>query len=63
MAGSSRAVLWYLMVEKRWTQSDITELRNRLEVGESAADIAEALQRSSENILGMMSRLCLRVRI
>jgi hypothetical protein len=32
-------VLWYLMVEKRWTQSDITELRNRLEVGESAADI------------------------
>jgi len=39
MAGSSRAVLWYLMVEKRWTQSDITELRNRLEVGESAADI------------------------
>jgi len=63
MAGSSCAVLWYLMVEKRWTQSDITELRNRLEVGESAADIAEALQRSSENILGMMSRLCLRVRI
>jgi len=51
------------MVEKRWTQSDITELRNRLEVGESAADIAEALQRSSENILGVMSRLCLRVRI
>lgn len=51
------------MVEKRWTQTDITELRNRLEGGESAVDIAEALQRSSENVLGMMSRLCLRARI
>jgi hypothetical protein len=50
------------MTEKRWTQTDITELRNRLGVGESPGDIAEALQRSSENILGMMSRLCLRVR-
>jgi len=47
---------------KRWTQTDITELRARLEVGESAVEISELLQRSSEDVVGMMSRLCLRVR-
>ncbi|MCX8474480.1 MAG: hypothetical protein MT490_01675 [Sphingomonas sp.] len=47
---------------QRWTQTDITELRSRLETGGSVVDIAEALQRPSENILAMMSRLRLRVR-
>ena len=51
-----------MVAEKRWTQTDITELRNRLGVGESAAEIALALERSAENVSGMMSRLCLRVR-
>jgi len=51
-----------MMTEKRWTQTDITALRNRLGDGESAEGIAEALERSAENVLGMMSRLCLRVR-
>jgi len=47
---------------QRWTQTDITELRSRLEMGGSAAEVAEALQRPLENILAMMSRLRLRVR-
>ena len=49
--------------EKRWTQTDITELRVRLEGGESAAEISEALERSPDNVLAMMSRLSLRVRV
>lgn len=48
--------------EKRWTQTDITELRGRLEGGESALEISESLQRSSDDVLAMMSRLSLRVR-
>jgi hypothetical protein len=51
-----------MIAEKRWTQTDINALRSRLDVGESAADIASALERSAENVAGMMSRLCLRVR-
>ena len=47
---------------QRWTQTDITELRSRVEMGGSVVDIAEALQRSSENILAMISQLRLRVR-
>jgi hypothetical protein len=48
--------------EKRWTQTDITELRGRLEVGQSMVEISEALQRSSDNVIAMMSRLSLHVR-
>ena len=51
-----------MIVDRRWTQTDITELRNRLEVGGSVVDIAEALRRSSETVLAMMSRLHLSVR-
>jgi hypothetical protein len=51
-----------MAAEKRWTQTDITELRGRLEGGESTADISVALDRSSEDVLAMMSRLCLSVR-
>ena len=51
-----------MAAEKRWTQTDITDLRGRLEGGESALEISEALERSSDNVLAMMSRLCLRVR-
>jgi hypothetical protein len=47
---------------QRWTQTDITELRSRLEMGGSVSDIAEALERPAGNILSMMSRLRLRVR-
>ena len=52
-----------MIAEKRWTQTDITALRNRLVDGESAEEIGQALERSAENVLGMMSRLCLRVRV
>jgi len=51
-----------MSIEKRWTQTDITALRGRLEGGESAAEICEALERSAEDVLQMMSRLSLRVR-
>jgi hypothetical protein len=47
---------------QRWTQTDITELRSRLEMGGSVADVAEALQRPVASIVSMMSRLRLRVR-
>jgi hypothetical protein len=47
---------------QRWTQTDITELRSRLEVGGTVADIAETFQRPVENIRAMMSRLRLRAR-
>ena len=51
------------MIEhQRWTQSHITELRSRLEMGSSVADIAEALERPLENVRLMMSRLRLRAR-
>ncbi|WP_404336255.1 hypothetical protein AB2M62_18695 [Sphingomonas sp. MMS12-HWE2-04] len=51
-----------MIAHQRWTQTDITELRSRLEVGGTVADIAEGLQRTTENVLAMMSRLRLRVR-
>lgn len=50
-----------MIAHQRWTQSDITELRSRLEVGGSVSEIAEALQRPQANILEMMSRLRLRL--
>jgi len=52
-----------MSIEKRWTQTDITALRGRLEGGESAAEISAALERSTDDVLTMMSRLSLRVRI
>jgi DNA-directed RNA polymerase specialized sigma24 family protein len=52
-----------MIAHQRWTQSHITELRSRLELGASAADIAEALERPLENVRMMMSRLRLRARV
>ena len=52
-----------MVAEKRWTQADISALRTRLDLGESAGEIAEALERSTENVDGMMARLSLRVRV
>jgi hypothetical protein len=51
-----------MSTDKRWTQTDITALRGRLEGGESAAEISAALERSPDDVLAMMSRLSLRVR-
>ena len=51
-----------MSIEKRWTQTDITALRGRLEGGESAVEICEALERSVDDVQAMMSRLSLRVR-
>lgn len=47
---------------QRWTQSHITELRSRVEMGGLPADIAEALERPLENVRMMMARLRLRAR-
>jgi hypothetical protein len=52
-----------MIAHQRWTQSHITELRSRLELGASPADIAESLQRPLDNVLAMMSRLRLRSRV
>jgi len=51
-----------MVAEKRWTQTDVTALRTRLDVGESPLEIAQALDRSAENVAGMMARLFLRAR-
>ena len=45
---------------QRWTQSDITELRTRLQTGEGVAAIAAAVQRDADEVLAMMGRLRLR---
>ena len=45
---------------QRWKQSDITDLRTRLQSGEPVTAIAEAVQRQPEDILAMMGRLRLR---
>ena len=53
---------------RRWTQTDISELRRRLGVGESAEQIADGLARSEEDVrrmavrLGLGSRLAAHVR-
>lgn len=44
----------------RWTQSDITELRSRLELGTTVRDIADALKRPPDEVSVMMTRLRLR---
>lgn len=49
-----------MIAHQRWTQSYITELRSRLELGGSPEDIAEALERPLENVRMMVSRLRLR---
>jgi hypothetical protein len=51
-----------MIQNQRWTQTHITELRSRLDLGGSTAEIAELLQRPLEEVLAMMSRLRLRVR-
>ena len=49
--------------DKRWTQTDITELRGRLESGESVDEVSGALERSADDVLTMMARLSLRARV
>lgn len=49
-----------MMSQQRWTQSGLTELRRRLQVGETTGQIAEGLRRTPEEIRGMMTRLRLR---
>ena len=45
---------------QRWTQTAITDLRARLQAGETVDHIATALQRRPDTITSMMSRLRLR---
>ena len=45
---------------QRWTQSDITDLRYRLSIGDAVADVAAALGRPVESVRIMMIRLRLR---
>ncbi len=45
---------------QRWTQSAITELRERVQLGETLADIVTALERQPGDVSAMMGRLRLR---
>ncbi|WP_156361936.1 hypothetical protein [Sphingomonas sp. Leaf343] len=45
--------------ERRWTQTDITLLRDRVEAGDVVDDIASVLARSPAGVRQMMVRLAL----
>ena len=48
---------------QRWTQTDLTDLRRRLETGEQLDQIAEAIGRPASEVGAMMGRLRLKFRI
>jgi len=45
----------------RWTQTDITELREQVKSGTSISDLASVLDRSAADVTQMMERLRLTV--
>ena len=47
---------------QRWTQTDLTDLRRRLEMGEQLDQIAEATGRPAAEVGAMMGRLRLKFR-
>ncbi len=47
-------------MHRRWTQGDITDLRQRLSLGEAKTEIAAAIGRPITNVMAMMARLRLR---
>jgi hypothetical protein len=53
MLGPDRAAA----AQRRWTQTDITTLRGRLEAGEHFDDIASARARTTDGVRQMMVRL------
>jgi hypothetical protein len=46
---------------RRWTQTHITELRERVQIGGALADIASALGRTPDEVTTMVRRLRLRL--
>jgi Mn-dependent DtxR family transcriptional regulator len=46
---------------RRWTQTDITTLRDLLQQGRPVADVAARLHRNPEEVSSMMRRLRLRL--
>jgi len=44
-------------VHRRWTQSDITDLRGRARLGGSLCDVADGLGRAPDDVVRMMGRL------
>lgn len=46
---------------QRWTQTDITNLRSRLQAGDSVPDIARAMSRLPDGIMSMAKRLQLKI--
>jgi hypothetical protein len=46
---------------RRWTQTDITALRDQLQQGHPVTEIANRLHRNSEEVSSMMQRLRLRL--
>jgi predicted transcriptional regulator len=46
---------------RRWTQTDITALRDLLQQGQSVGEIANRLHRNPEEVSSMMRRLRLRL--
>ena len=49
-----------MIAYQRWTQSGLTDLRQRLKDGATCAEIAAAVGRSPDMVLLMMKRLRLR---
>ena len=49
-----------MIVDHRWTQTCITDLRSRLQQGESVTEIAMKAQRTAASVTAMMARLRLR---
>jgi hypothetical protein len=45
------------LAHRRWKQSDITTLRNRLAAGDDPAEVSRLLDRSPESVQQMMNRL------
>ncbi|HEX8413641.1 MAG TPA: hypothetical protein VF637_07110 [Sphingomicrobium sp.] len=49
-----------MIFPQRWTQSDITDLRARVQMGDSVEKIAEESQRTPDEIRSMIARLRLK---
>ena len=52
-----------MTLHQRWTQTDLTDLRRRLEAGEQLEQIAEAIGRPAAEVVAMMGRLRLKFRV
>jgi hypothetical protein len=54
---ASHARLERVRAHRRWTQSDITDLRGRIQAGATLSDLSRALGRQSADVSTMAGRL------